>query len=287
MKTFSHDLTPGNIKAAMKAAEAVSADLWQVAPAQLHVLEGFNARVKNSAYAARVRWIADSIKANGYYKDKPLSGFVAVEDGKEVIYVTGGHRRYEAVLLAISEGVEIATVPVVIKARGTSMEDLTVDLVVGNEGEPLTTYEQAIVCKRLTGYGWDSKEIARRLGYSTPAYVDNLLSLVAAPLAIRTLVSDSVISATTAIEAIKKHGDKASEVLIAAQAKSGGRVTAKHLPDAAFKKALKVQGPAMYDLLEKVQADTNFGYLAFETKAALQELVKLLEAEKELPGGVQ
>lgn len=30
-----------------------------------------------------------------------------------------------------------------------TLEDLTVDLVVGNEGEPLSTYEQAVVCKRL------------------------------------------------------------------------------------------------------------------------------------------
>jgi hypothetical protein len=97
MEDFTRELTPGNTKAAMKAVGAASSDLWKVDPGQLRTLDGFNARIKNDAYAARVRWIADSIKANGFYPDKPLTGFVALEDGEEVIYVTGGHRRHEGI----------------------------------------------------------------------------------------------------------------------------------------------------------------------------------------------
>lgn len=279
MEDFDSNLTAGNVKAAMKDAGAVSADLWQVAPGMLRVLEGFNARVKNDAYAARVRWIADSIKANGYYKDKPLTGFVAREDGADVIYITGGHRRHEAVALAISEGVEVPNVPVVIKPKGTCMEDLTVDLIVGNEGEPLTTYEQAVVCKRLAGFGWDSKEIARRVGYSTPQYVDGLLSLAAAPLPVRKMVAEAVVSATTAIDALKKHGDKATDVLLAAVVKAGGgRVTAKAMPGADFKKAVKKAAPVFFDTLTKIQADPGFNGLAPELRDALVELLKGIPA---------
>jgi len=275
MEDFDNSLTAGNVKAAMKDVGAVSADLWQVEPTRLRVLEGFNARVKNEAYTGRVRWIADSIKANGYYKDKPLSGFVAREDGVDVIYVTGGHRRHEAVHLAISEGVEVPHVPVVIKPKGTGMEDLTVDLIVGNEGEPLTTYEQAVVCKRLAGFGWDSKEIARRVGYSTAQYVDGLLALAAAPLPIRKMVIESVISATTAIDAIKKHGDKAVDVLLAAVVKAGGgRVTAKAMPGAEFKKACKKAAEPMYTALTKVKADPGFAGLSEEVRGILAELLK-------------
>ena len=278
MEDFTRELTPGNTKAAMKAVGAVSADLWQVEPTRLRILEGFNARIKNEGYTGRVRWIADSIKANGYYKDKPLSGFVAREDGVDVIYVTGGHRRHEAVHLAISEGVDVPHVPVVIKPKGTGMEDLTVDLIVGNEGEPLTTYEQAVVCKRLAAFGWDSKEIARRVGYSTAQYVDGLLALAGAPLPIRKMVIESVISATTAIEAIKKHGDKATDVLLAAVVKAGGgRVTAKTMPGAEFKKAIKKQAEPFYNTLTKVQADPSFQYLSRELQ---EELTKLLGSIK-------
>lgn len=278
MEDFDSNLTAGNVKAAMKEAGAVSADLWQVAPDRLRVLEGFNARVKNEAYTGRVRWIADSIKANGYYKDKPLSGFVAREDGVDVIYVTGGHRRHEAVHLAISEGVDVPHVPVVIKPKGTGMEDLTVDLIVGNEGEPLTTYEQAVVCKRLAGFGWDSKEIARRVGYSTAQYVDGLLALAGAPLPIRKMVIESVISATTAIEAIKKHGDNATDVLLAAVVKAGGgRVTAKAMPGAEFKKAVKKQAEPMYTMLTKVQEDPGYDSLSDDLRCMLAALLERIK----------
>ena len=188
MEQFNAELAAGNVKAAMKDVGAVSADLWQVEPTRLRVLEGFNARVKNEAYTGRVRWIADSIKANGYYKDKPLSGFVAREDGVDVIYVTGGHRRHEAVLLALSEGVEVPAVPVVIKPRGTSMEDITVALVTSNSGERLKPLELARVCQRLLGYGMDENTIAKRIGI-TREYLNQLLDLLAAPKALRDMVS--------------------------------------------------------------------------------------------------
>ena len=274
METFNTELVAGNVKAAMKDAGASSSDLWKVEPSRLRVLPDFNCRVQNEAYTARVRKIADSIHANGYYPDKPLSGFVAKEDGVDVIYVTGGHRRHAAVHLAIEEGADIATVPVIVKPKGTSMEDLTVDLIVGNDGEPLSTYEQAVVCKRLVGFGWDSKEIARRVGYASAQYVDGLLSLAAASVAIRKMVMEEVVSATTAIDAIKKHGNKAQDVLLAAVVKSGtGRVTAKHMPDAAFKKGLRKQAELMYTALTKVQEDPGFKKLSPDVRKLLAEIL--------------
>ena len=60
----------------------------------------------------------------GFYPDKPLTGFVALEDGEEVIYVTGCHRRHEGVLLAIEEGADVPTAPVVIKPAAPSWKTL-------------------------------------------------------------------------------------------------------------------------------------------------------------------
>lgn len=278
MENFTRELTPGNTRSAMKAVGAETSELWKVSPGRLKVLEGFNARIKNDTYSARVRWISDSIKANGFYPDKPLTGFVATENGEEVIYVTGGHRRLEAVLLAIEEGADVPTVPVVVKPRGTSMEDLTVDLIVGNEGEPLTTYEQAVVCKRLASFGWPAKEIARRLGYSSQQYVEGMLMLASSPIAIRKMVSENIISATTAIEAIRKHQDKAIDVLLAAMVKSsGGKVTAKHMPQDDFKKILRKQAELMYATLCKVQLDSAFTALSEDTKKDLEELMAELK----------
>ena len=82
-ENFQIELIPGSIKAAMQGAK--SSDLWKVPRDRIKVMEGFNVRVKNDDHAEQVRFIADSMKANGYFADKPLAGFVAKEDGQIVI----------------------------------------------------------------------------------------------------------------------------------------------------------------------------------------------------------
>ena len=124
-------------------------------------------------------------------------------------------------------------------------------------------------------------EIARRLGYSGAQYVDALLSLASAPLAVRRMVMESVISATTAIEAVKKHGDKAGDVLLAAMVKSGtGRVTAKHMPDAAFKKTLKKQAEPMHKMLTSLMDDPGYKQLSTKFQKALVELLGSIKRPK-------
>ena len=268
------NLTSGNIKAAMKDVGAVSADLWQVKPDRLRVLPNFNARIRTEAYEARVRWIANSIKENGYYKGEPLTGFVAREEDGDVIYVTGGHRRHEAVRLAISEGKDIPVVPVVICDRGTNLEDLTVAMVVANDSDPLTPYECAIVCKRMVGFGRTSAEIAKRLGYVSAQYVDGLLDLVAAPLAVRNMVIEEKVSATYAIEVLRTHGPKAAEILqgmeVVAKAAGKKKVTKKFDPEAAFKKNVKGQALVMFELLETIASQPG---LSFETIDAIAAII--------------
>lgn len=221
---------PGGVKRATK--EFKSADLWKVPPSSLHRHPGFNVRTKGKAYEDRVRELADSMKANGYYADKPMAGYVANVDGEDVIIVTDGHTRLDAVELAISEGAQIEVVPVVTKPAGTSMEDLTIALVTSNNGNPLKPYEVAQVCKRLVDYGMDEATIAHRLGF-TPTYVQNLLTLMGAPSAVRKMVEQDKVSATLAVETLRKHGREAQEILRQAAQQAtdsgGSRVTAKQV----------------------------------------------------------
>lgn len=228
---FTMDLTPGTVKVAMAGCR--SSDLWKVPREQIKVMDGFNVRIKNDEYHAQVRLIADSMKANGYFPDKPLAGYVAREDGKSVIYLTDGHTRLDAVDLANSEGSEIREIPVVTKPAGTSLEDLTIALVVSNNGRNLSPFETATVCKRLIGYGMDEATIAKRIGM-TRAYVANLLLLVAAPRAITNMVEQGQVSASLAVETLKTHGKEATKTLSTglAQAKSEGKakLTRKNLP---------------------------------------------------------
>lgn len=236
------ELVRGNVKAAMKEAGASSADLWNVAPSLLRVLPNLNGRIATPEYEAHIESITQSIIENGYYQDKPIAGFVASEDGQNLIYVTEGHTRHAAVLRAIERGAPVEAVPVVIKPKGTTMEDLTIALVTSNNGRPFTPYETGLIIKRLIDMGLAEKVIAQRLGY-TLAYVNDLLSLVGAPKAVRDMVVAGQVSATAAIKTVKQHGSKAASHLKSglAVAKKEGKtkVTEKHLGEKKVK-AVKV-----------------------------------------------
>lgn len=226
------ELNAGKVKDAMRDAGATSADLWKVPVEELHVLEGFNVRSGGADQKAHIAALTDSIMANGFYQSKPLAGYVAEKDSKQIIYLTDGHCRFEAVQEAIKRGAEIKSLPVVVSPKGTSLEDLTVALVTSNSGKPLTPYETATVCKRLVSFGWDEKEIAKRLSKTTQQ-VSDLLVLVAAPAAVRKLVAEGEVSATLAIETLKRHGPEAAERLSAGveKAKASGKkkATKKHI----------------------------------------------------------
>ena len=226
------ELTAGNVKSAMQAAGAGSSDLWKVPMDQLHILEGFNVRTHGEEHRAHIAALTESILQNGFYANHPLAGYVAEKNGKQIIFLTDGHCRLEAAAEAVRLGAEIKALPVVVSPKGTSVEDLTVGLVTNNSGHPLTQYEIGIVCKRLVGFGWDEKEIGKRLGMPA-SRIRDLLDLVGAPASVRDAVADGAVSATQAISTIKQHGAKAGEVLQAgiAQAKAKGKkkATRKHI----------------------------------------------------------
>lgn len=271
---FEKELTPGNVKAAMRESGAGSRDLWQVAPDKLRTMDGFNVRVKDDAHVAHIRSIADSIKTEGFYQYQPLGGVVAIEDGEQVIYVHAGHCRLEAVMLAISEGATIERLPVVMSPAGTSMEDLTVELVRGNSGKALSTYENAEVCKRLSRFGWEPDAIAKRLGYASAQYVEGLLSLAAAPQAVRKMVMEGIVSATLAIATLAKHGDKAEAVLLKALVGAkGGRVTGKDMTPSTAKMVRK-EAPRMHELLVAIKGEPAFGSLPAGLRAAVAAILE-------------
>jgi ParB-like chromosome segregation protein Spo0J len=228
------EFAKGSVKSAMAGCK--SADLWKVPIERIKVVEGFNVRVRDEAFWERVRSTADSIKANGYYPDKPLAVFVSRDSTGDTLILVDGHTRYEALKLAISEGYAITTVPVATKPSGTSMEDITVALATGNTGHPLQPYELALVCKRLIGYGMSEEEVAKRLSKSD-IYIKNLLSLVAAPRQVREMVTAGKVSATLAIQTLREHGNEAPAVLkeglATAEAAGKDRVTGKQLRKSA------------------------------------------------------
>jgi ParB family chromosome partitioning protein len=286
------EFAQGSVK---KATDGMtSADLWKCPIDRIVVDPDFNVRIHDADYEAHIRALADSIKVNGFMADKPLAGYVGKDDtGADIIILTDGHSRLTATKLAVSEGAEIDVLPMVTKPRGTSMEDLTVALVTSNSGRQLGPFEVALVCKRLVGYGMEPPAIAKRLGYGK-AYIDGLLDLVAAPKAVRDLVISGKVSATLAIETLKKHGKAAGKVLTEGvkQATASGkeRVTKKHVEAKAKKGAQKaakasklptqpqlpgVAVDANVALLEKA-AEWKTSYYAYPDASQVEDLIKLM-----------
>lgn len=169
--------TQDAIKQATGKAGAVVNDVWMVPVDEIRVYEDCSVCVKDESYQARVREIADSILANGFYRDKPLVGFAARgHDGKDIFYLTDGRTRHEALLLAIEEGAGIKSVPMVtsntasplrthqkgvrniyisdqekaIIARFLYRDEATLDRIVRNK-EELPKLAQKVLEKRLTG----------------------------------------------------------------------------------------------------------------------------------------
>lgn len=206
------EMVPGSVKVAMKDSGAGSSDLWSVPVEAIKEIPGFNVRVHNASYEEHIDNLSRLIEANGFRKDRALSGYVAKVDGANVIFITDGHSRLAAAKKAIARGVELKTLPVVVAPNGTSAEDMTVGLVTSNNGRPLESLELAEVCKRLVGFGWTQAEVSRRIGVSAN-YVAKLLSLIEAPREIRKMVETGKVSATLAMDTIAKKPEKALEVL--------------------------------------------------------------------------
>ena len=283
-------LVKGSIKKGMARAvgsdiRGQSKDLWFVKPENVKVVENLNPRVETPSYLAHVRNLANSMKVNGYFQDKPLAGYVAKDEatGEDIVLIYEGGSRLKAVLLAKSEGAEIDMVPVSVSQEGKNMEDLLVAMHMGNTGRQLSFFEIAIIVKRLTGFNKTPAQISERLCLEKGT-VDNMLKLMEIDPKIQHLVATDAMAATLALEVVAEHGSKAYDVLIHAQksAKKQGktRITSRFVPGNAFKKAAEKEAEPMFEALAKVKADAAFGALAPEVQALLDDLIARVSSAK-------
>lgn len=286
---FSADLLLGGIKAAMKGVS--SRDLYMLDAkdiGRLKVLPGLNVRVSDQSLDLHIRSLANSIKAEGFKSSKPIEVVVLEDESGELnLTVTDGHCRLAAVRLAIAEGADIKAIPVVtLPSKGTNLPDLVVGLVTSNSGKALTSFETALVCKRLLNYGWSEAQIAERLDYSV-ANVNLLLDLASAPLSIVTMVQKGEVSANFAVETMRKHRGEALKVLQEglAVAKSVGKktVTKKYMPGAALESMVKRKAGSLYETMKGLTEDPGYSGLSEANRSKLDGLLAdIAEREKAL-----
>lgn len=172
----------------------------------LTVLPGFNTRVKDADYKARVADIAANIVANGFYDHKPFA--VVMMPGDETMYVYDGEHRLEAVDLAILDGAEFPDgLPVAFAADGTTVKDLTISLVHDNNGANLNPVELAAVVRRLLALGMEKSEIADSIGRSG-RHIDNLIVLAGVDDTVKQAVASGQIAAAEVVKIARKDPKK-------------------------------------------------------------------------------
>lgn len=228
------DLHAAPVEPTMKAAEASAGKVYRVPVDKIMVIPGFNLRVETPDYIEHRDSIRASIAANGFNPKKPLSGYVAEEDGKNVIYVTDGHTRLSAVREYnadpdTAEKDEITHLPVIVAPKETTLADLLVELHTANNGRKLTPFEHGILAKRLLGEGLTKADIAARLGFTT-RYIDDVLLLASADAKVKQHVAAGDVSSTMAIQMLRKDADTAGERIeevVKKATKAGKKATKK------------------------------------------------------------
>lgn len=282
MKDFDKTLVAGSTKRMMSDIGAKSRDLWQVDIKDLRIIEGFNVRVRNKSLEAHIENLACSMESEGYYQDHAMAGFVAKEGDRQVIYITDGHCRLEAIHLANSRGTQIKTVPVVVNSNA-NLEELTVALVRGNSGKNLEPFELAVVAKRLAKWGWTQKDIAHRMGVSVTT-VQNYLALMQAPREVRDMVAEGVVGLHTALESLRTRGAEAVSALRRAAEESdkgvsGGRksVERRDVVAPSFGSSIKKAAPRLFAAINDLRSDTGYRTLSDETRSKIDALVTELE----------
>lgn len=249
------NLTPGDIKNALKKSGAKSSQLWNIPIDDIGVIDGFNVRNETESYEDHIEGLAQSIMEQGFLLEKPLSGYVKSEKNSDQIVIFDGHSRLAAAKIARERGAPILTIPVVIK-NNNNIVDLNCSLITNNNGRELTEIEKAFVVKRLQGFQMTQVEIARRTGLQRYKVNEFLTHLIPAPPIIHQWVVEEKITASFAVSQIRQHKENAVEkirkMIDKAEKKGSAKATPRHAPDAVFKKYMRKRAPEMANLITKI-----------------------------------
>lgn len=182
-------------------------DIYKIDPRKIQIKEGWNSRdMSDPANIEHIAELAKSIAEVGVKR----ALVVVIEDN--IPYITDGECRLRATMLAIKNGADIKTVPVIGEDRFGNEADRIFNQILLNSGKPLNGLEQAKVFKRLLDLGWLQKDIAAKSGLSG-GRVSQLLELLTLPLVLQKFIVEGKASASMVLGTFKKHnGDVALTV---------------------------------------------------------------------------
>lgn len=178
-------------------------DLFFIDPKMLIIEEGFNTR---NDYG-NIEELKNSIIENGV--KVPIRGY---KEGDNFVIVDG-HRRHRAVMIAIAEGNQIARVPF-ISEKKKNLEDRIFEILISNDGKPLTSLELGETYKKLQNFGYNASEIAKKIGKSV-SHVLSMIDVASSSKEIKDAIKEESISATLVAEIKSKieNSEEAEEII--------------------------------------------------------------------------
>ena len=170
--------------------------LMSVPPQNLKIKDGFNVRKDFGNLTELMVSIIESglqipIKAK------------KIDDENDLWEVVDGHRRLQAILLAIDHGHDIQYVDVM-SFKGNEEDQVFSMLITGTGQKPLNEMEQAIAVDRLIHFGYKVDEIAKKMGRSLP-HVYYLVKLASLPIQIKNHVQEGYISGLATMSIVDKY----------------------------------------------------------------------------------
>ncbi|ADV02155.1 ParB/RepB/Spo0J family partition protein [Alicycliphilus denitrificans] len=201
-------------------------DLYKVPPEKLVEEPGFNERdYSDPDVQTQIEAFAQAFAAGRYVP--PL--VVRIDPITGDIIVVDGHQRRRGALLAIERGATITHLEC-LPFRGNDA-DRVICMLTSSEGLKLKPVGIARGYLRLLNMGSDVQEIARSVA-KTPQHVESMLVLAEANSDVQALVNKGAVSATMAIEVVRKHGDKAGAILGSKLQEANARGQTKVKPSA-------------------------------------------------------
>lgn len=259
-----------SFKQMIKDGEVRRADAMKVKLEDLHEEPGFNLRTEGAALETSIELLAEFIAEGGQIP--PLEVRPRADGG---VWVVDGHRRRRALLKLDAAGrlprtpskdnTDVLEAWVSVIAFEGSDADRVARIISSQENEKLSPLELAEGYKRLRAFGWTSDQIAKKVG-KTRQHVEQVITVGNANTDVQNLIAAGQVSATTAVHAVRQHGDAAGQVLSSAlekaQANGKKKVTAGTIKGPSIPKArLEAVHTASSNLLAELgqideQADT-------------------------------
>lgn len=172
----------------------------------IHIKEGFNRRVDNERYREANERLYLYMLTGG-----KIPNLEVVPRDEGGVWVVEGHRRtltYHRLRDEAGKPVEWIKIE---PFEGNDVDRIA-RIRTSNEQLPLTDYEEALLVRDLQNLNLTADKIAEVL--HIPRYkVDNALVLLSANYDVHQLVEEGTVDIPLAVERVKKHGEKAGELL--------------------------------------------------------------------------